>query len=110
MPITENNDIRVEELKSKMDSGENFVFIDVREVYEYRQFNLGADLIPLAEIQGHIPNLLKQKDNEIIIHCLSGKRSETAKQILLNAGCTNVRNVLGGVLDWIDKFGPSAKQ
>jgi len=41
-------DITVQELKQKMDAKESFVFIDVREDYEYEEFNLGADLIPLG--------------------------------------------------------------
>ena len=42
-------DITVEELKKRLDEGDkSFVFIDVREPYEYQDFNLGAKLIPLG--------------------------------------------------------------
>ncbi len=96
-------DIDVIALKAKMDAGEKFVFIDVRETWEYADDNLGAINIPLGEIPGKLNELREHEDEEIIIHCRSGARSGNAKQFLLQAGFTKVRNVLGGILDWNDK-------
>jgi rhodanese-related sulfurtransferase len=100
-------DITVNELKARLDLGENdFIFIDVREPYEYEEFNLGAKLIPLGTvIQAASTDLADDKDAEIIIHCRSGARSGQAKMILMNMGFPNVRNVLGGVLAWRGEFG-----
>jgi rhodanese-related sulfurtransferase len=100
-------DIEVSELKKRLDAGENnFIFIDVREPYEYEEFNLGAKLIPLGTIfQAASTDLADDKDAEIIIHCRSGARSGQAKMILTNMGFPNVRNVLGGVLAWRGEFG-----
>lgn len=100
-----SQDITVSELKQKMDEGESFLFIDVREPFEYEEFNLSARLIPLGSFEAAIPDLESHKDDEIIIHCRSGARSGTAKLFLMQHGFTNVRNVIGGVLDWIEKFG-----
>ena len=97
-------DITVEELKSKLDNKEDFVFIDVREQHEYDMFNLNAQLIPLGELPGKLEDLEEFKDKEIVVHCRSGARSATAKAFMEQAGFTKVRNLLGGVLDWIDKF------
>ena len=95
-------DITVSELKKRLDSGaQDFIFIDVREPYEYEEFNLGAKLIPLGTIvQAGATELADDKDAEIIIHCRSGARSGQAKMILTNMGFPNVRNVEGGVLAW----------
>jgi rhodanese-related sulfurtransferase len=95
-------DITVSELKKRLDSGvEDFLFIDVREPYEYEEFNLGAKLIPLGTIiQAASSELADDTDKEIIIHCRSGARSGQAKMILTNMGFPNVRNVEGGVLAW----------
>ncbi|MFZ1455258.1 MAG: rhodanese-like domain-containing protein, partial [Saprospiraceae bacterium] len=82
------NDITVEELKEKMDNNENFIFIDVREPYEYEEFNLGAKLIPMGSLPSALPDLLQHKDEEIIIHCRSGARSGSAKITLMNLGFT----------------------
>ncbi len=98
-------DINVTELKTKLDNGDKFIFIDVREPFEYEEFNLNARLIPLGTLESVIPELEAHKNEEIIIHCRSGARSGNAKQMLMSHGFTNVRNVLGGVLDWIEKFG-----
>ncbi len=98
-------DITVTELKKKLDNKEEFVFIDVREQYEYDEFNLGARLIPLGDFQTSIPDLEEHKSDEVIIHCRSGARSGMAQQMLQAAGFSNVRNVTGGVLAWQDSFG-----
>ena len=95
-------DITVSELKKRLDSGaQDFIFIDVREPYEYEEFNLGAKLMPLGTIvNAAVTELTDDKDAEIIIHCRSGARSGQAKMILTNMGFPNVRNVEGGVLAW----------
>jgi len=97
-------DIEVTELKTKLDANEKFIFIDVREEYEYQEFNLGARLIPLGQLISHIPELEAYKDEEIIIHCRSGARSGAAKQTLEQLGFKKVRNLLGGVLEWQRRY------
>ena len=79
-------------------------FIDVREPNEYEAFNLGARLIPLGNIPSSIQELEPYKDKEIVVHCRSGQRSGLAKRFLTKAGFSNVRNLLGGVLDWQEKI------
>ncbi|MBK9150522.1 MAG: rhodanese-like domain-containing protein [Saprospiraceae bacterium] len=98
-------DITVEELKEKLDRGDDFVFIDVREPYEYEEFNLGARLIPLGSLLGALNELEPHRHDEIVIHCRSGARSGAAKVTLSQLGYTKVRNLIGGVLDWRQKFG-----
>lgn len=97
--------ITVEELKSRIDSGEKIHLIDVREPDEYAEFNIGAQLIPLGMIQSMQTDAIDDlKNEEVIIHCRSGKRSVTACLFLETLGFTNTVNVLGGVLDWQEKF------
>lgn len=93
-------DITVQELHHRLQNGDQFIFIDVREPYEYEEFNLGARLIPLGTLPAHIEELAEHKDEEIIVHCRSGARSGTAQAILQSQGFSNVRNVLGGVMAW----------
>ena len=97
-------DITVEELKQKIDAGDKFYFIDVREPYEYAAENLEAVNIPLGNIPMKLEELREYEDQEIIIHCRSGARSGNAKQFMVQAGFKNVRNVLGGILEWKNKF------
>ena len=98
------NDITVHELKQKLDNKEDFIFIDVREPMEYEMYNLKAKLIPLNTLPNHLDELEDFKNSEIVVHCRSGMRSATAKQILVNHGFTNVKNLLGGVLAWQEAF------
>lgn len=93
-------DINVEELKTRMDAGEKLNIIDVRESWEYDEFNIGAKLIPLGELQMHVEDLEDLKEEELIMHCRSGSRSAAACSYLMRIGFTNVRNLTGGILAW----------
>jgi rhodanese-related sulfurtransferase len=98
--------ITVEELKVRMDSGEKLNLIDCREPHEYEEANLGARLIPLGKFQTmDLDELEDLRDEEVIIHCRSGKRSMMACNILDQMGFNNTVNVEGGILAWIEKFG-----
>ena len=97
-------DITVKELKEKMDRGDRFVLIDVRELYENQQFNIGGELIPLGRFPDVISELTDFQDDEIIVYCRSGRRSATAQHMMLRAGFRNVRNLEGGILEWIETF------
>lgn len=98
--------ISVEELKARIDAGEKINLIDVREPGEYAEMNIGAKLIPLGQIQSfQIDELEPYKDQELIVHCRSGKRSLTACLFLETMGFTNTVNVEGGILAWMDKYG-----
>lgn len=99
-------EISVEELKQRVDSGEKLHVIDVREPEEYAESNLGVKLIPLGQIMSmQIEDLEDLKNEELIIHCRSGKRSMQACMVLEQMGFTNTVNVAGGILAWQDKYG-----
>jgi len=99
-------EISVTELKEKMDRGDNFVLIDVREPHEYRICSIrGSKLIPLGEFPRHVAEFDPNAD--IVIHCKSGMRSARACAVLRQAGFQHVRNVVGGILAWSDKVDPS---
>lgn len=100
------NTITVEALKARIDAGEKLNIIDVREPHENAEFNIGGELIPLGQIQSlQIDDLDEYKDQELIIYCRSGNRSGQACLILDSAGFKNTVNVVGGMLDWQQKFG-----
>lgn len=80
-------------------------FFDVREPHEYEEFNLGAKLAPLNTFLMSLPDYADIKNDEIIVHCRSGARSGMAQQMMQSSGFTNVRNLTGGVLAWIEAYG-----
>ncbi|EHQ27200.1 rhodanese-like domain-containing protein [Mucilaginibacter paludis] len=98
-------EISVQELKEKMDKGEDFQLIDVREDFEYEMSNLGGTLIPLAGIL--IESEKIAKDKPVIMQCRSGKRSAVAIMQLEQKGFTNLYNLTGGILAWADEIDPS---
>lgn len=100
-------EITVQDLRQKLESGEKFVFIDVREPWEYEEFNLGAQLIPLNTLVNSMFDLEDYKEEPIVVHCRSGSRSAMAQGLLLANGFKNVRNLKGGVMAWQDAFGTS---
>lgn len=98
--------ISVEELKQKVDSGEDFHLIDVREPGENAEFNIGGILIPLGKIQAmQIEEIEDLKNEELVFYCRSGTRSMIACLFLESFGFKNTNNLAGGVMEWKEKFG-----
>jgi rhodanese-related sulfurtransferase len=99
------HDITVDELKHRLDKGENITIVDVREAHEYADYNIGATLIPLGTLSVQLDKLEGLEETEIVVHCRSGARSASAKELLKSQGYTKVRNLLGGMMEWQSKFG-----
>jgi rhodanese-related sulfurtransferase len=100
-------DITVQELREKLARKDDFVLIDVREPYEHEEFNVGGNLIPMGNFPMVISSLISHKDDEVVVYCRSGRRSASVQYQLKEAGFTKVRNLEGGMLEWIDHFGMS---
>jgi adenylyltransferase/sulfurtransferase len=93
-------------VKQKLDRGEDFVFIDVREPHEFQICRIpGTTLIPLGEIPKRLAEIDGSK--EIVLHCKSGVRSGKAATLLRESGFKRVLNMKGGILAWSDKVDPS---
>src|SRR5579875_125147 len=99
--------ISVEQLKKKLDAKENVFILDVREPHEYQIVNIGAPLIPLGTVESRLSEIAAHKNDEVVVHCKSGARSQKAALILKNAGFTNVSNLTGGITAWADKIDKS---
>ncbi len=100
--------IQVEELKRRLDAGENLFLLDVREEYEYDISNIGGHLIPLPELSERVRELDAGK--EIIAFCKMGTRSAKAVQLLNKAGFPNVRSLTGGIHAWSDRVDPRIRK
>lgn len=89
--------ISAEQLKSKLQSDKSLVVIDVRETWEYEEKNIGAINIPLNELPKKIEELDYCRNQEVIVHCQSGKRSNIAMKYLSQSGFQNVKSLDGGI-------------
>lgn len=97
--------ITPEEVKQRLEKGEKLNLVDVREPHENAEFNIGGKLLPLGKIRFmEIDDIQNLKDEEVILYCRSGNRSGIAAQILDQAGFANTKNLVGGMLAWMDKF------
>jgi adenylyltransferase/sulfurtransferase len=94
------------ELKKRLDAGDDVFILDVREPNEYQICRIpGSVLIPLGELPRRYAELPDDKD--IVAQCKMGGRSAKAMEFLQSVGFKRVKNLKGGILDWIDKVDPS---
>ena len=103
MPVAE---ISPQELKRRLDAGEQLQVLDVREPWECAIVSLpGTVNIPLAQV----PQRLKELDagRELIAMCKSGGRSRRAAEYLQTAGFQRVANLTGGIDAWARDIDPS---
>ena len=92
--------ITAQEAKVIMDSQEDYTILDVRTQEEYDQGHIpGAILIPDYEIEEKAEQVLRDKDQLLLVYCRSGRRSKLAAEALVALGYTNIKE-FGGIIDW----------
>ena len=97
-------EMQVEELKRRLDAGDDLFVLDVREPHEYQICHIGGYLIPLGDLPKRVNEL--DSSREIVAHCRSGVRSAKAVGFLQQAGFRKVHNLAGGILAWADRVDP----
>ena len=110
--IEGNYQITRDELKAKIDNEEEFTLIDVREPDEFDEGSIDlAFNLPLGRLQTDIGSKrywdeqawdVPSKDAEIIVYSQKGKLGMLAAQILVRMEYTNVKNLYGGYMLWLD--------
>jgi rhodanese-related sulfurtransferase len=95
------DEITGEELKSRLDQGEDIIMLDVRQPEEHAEKNIPhAMLIPLNELPNRLDELEPYKGREIVVYCRSGNRSGQAIHFLEASGYKRLKNLKGGMLQW----------
>ena len=105
----EKPEITVHELHKRRDEGKEPFLLDVRKPREAKIAEIGGTLIPLDELPDRLDELKEHRDQEIIVHCRSGGRSERAVQFLRSQGF-NAYNLKGGILAWSNEIDDSVPQ
>lgn len=91
----------IAEVKAKLDRGEPFHFIDVREDHEFAKDHAkGARHLGRGILERDIETMIPDKQAEIILYCGGGFRSALAADSLQQMGYTNVRSMDGGIRAW----------
>jgi rhodanese-related sulfurtransferase len=97
----------VDAVKTRIDRGDKFVLIDVREESEFAKDHLpGAIHLGKGIIERDIEARLPQLDAEMILYCGGGFRSALATDNLQKMGYTKVISMDGGIRDWREKGYP----
>ncbi len=98
------------ELKARLDRGEKFRLIDVREADEWAIAQLPtAELLPMSQFQQQgIEQLDPEED--IVVYCHHGMRSGRVQDFLKAKGFTNVKNLTGGIDAWTTQIDPTMKR
>ena len=100
------DEIAPEDLKRRMDRGENVFILDVRNPEEFRIGRIpGSVLVPLPELPQRFGEL--DRERELVVHCKSGMRSAKAIAFLKGQGFRRLVNLKGGILAWADRVDPS---
>ena len=97
----------VDEVKQKLDRGEKFVLVDVREESEFAKdhlpgaIHLGKGVIE-RDVEGRVPDL----NTPMVLYCGGGFRSALAADNLQKMGYTQVLSMDGGIRVWREKGFP----
>ena len=108
---TRIRETNVGEVKARMDRGEKFLLVDVREEGEFAKdhlpgaIHLGKGIIE-RDIEAHVPAL----NTELVLYCGGGFRSALAADNLQKMGYTNVISMDGGIRDWREKGYPLTQE
>ena len=105
------NEISIDEVKQRLDRGEEFLLVDVREESEFAKdhlpgaIHLGKGVIE-RDIEGRVPDL----NTPLVLYCGGGFRSAMAADNLQKMGYSNVLSMDGGVRGWREKNFPMIRE
>lgn len=100
----------VDEVKKRMDRGDKFLLVDVREESEFAKDHLpGAIHLGKGVIERDIEQRVPELNKELILYCGGGYRSALAADNLQKMGYTNVISMDGGIRGWREKNYPLTK-
>lgn len=98
--------ITVDEVKARLDAGDDLLILDVREPLEWQISVIDGTLcIPKGEVLQHLAEL--PQDRDIVVHCKTGIRSADVIRQLQGEGYTRLYNLAGGINAWARKIDPS---
>lgn len=93
-------EIAPEEVKSKIDSGESFTLLDVREPWEFETAKIaGAKLMPMGDVASRAHQELDPEDHVVVV-CHHGVRSMNVTAWLRQQGFEKAQSMRGGIDAW----------
>jgi len=103
-------EVTVDDVKVKLDRGEKFQLVDVREESEFAKDHLpGAIYLGKGVIERDVETRVPDLNTPLVLYCGGGFRSALAADNLQKMGYTNVLSMDGGIRDWRNKGLPLTK-
>ena len=105
------HEVSIDDVKAKLDRGEKFVLVDVREESEWSKdhlpnaIHLGKGVIE-RDVEERVPDL----NTPLVLYCGGGYRSALAADNLQQMGYKNVLSMDGGIREWREKGFPLFKR
>ncbi len=100
-------EVSIDDIKSRLDRGDKFVLVDVREESEYAKDHLpGAIHLGKGIIERDIEDRVPELNTPLVLYCGGGYRSALAADNLQKMGYTNVLSMDGGIRGWREKHFP----
>lgn len=94
-------EITCQDVKAKVDAGDEFILLDCREADEYAIAKIdAARFLPMSEIQQRLDELAGDRDRQIVVHCHHGGRSLRVAQWLRQQGFSRAQSMSGGIDAW----------
>src|SRR5437764_10712269 len=107
---TRVRETNVDEVKKRMDHGQKFLLVDVREESEYAKDHLpGAIHLGKGVIERDVEERVPDLNTPMVLYCGGGYRSALAADNLQKMGYTNVLSMDGGIRGWREKGLPLSK-
>ena len=104
---TRIREVSIDDVKSRLDQGDKFVLVDVREESEYAKDHLpGAIHLGKGIIERDIEDRVPELNTPVVLYCGGGYRSALAADNLQRMGYTNVLSMDGGIRGWREKHFP----
>ncbi len=102
-------DITPSQLNNMMENNPELYVLDVREPHEIAICAIeGTHKIPLGQVAERYNEI--PVDRPVVVHCKLGGRSAQAVEFLQSKGYTDIKNVAGGILGWIDEVDDSLQR
>ncbi|CAN5705221.1 hypothetical protein BH10CYA1_BH10CYA1_05880 [soil metagenome] len=104
-------EITVKELKKRLDAGEKVVLLDIREPHELAICTLADTTahIPMGDLMERLSELEKFRNQDIVVYCRSGNRSDSCAEFLRDQGFVGL-NLTGGIIAWSNDIDSSIQK
>lgn len=100
-------EIDVQSVKTMLDRGEDFAFIDCRDPDEYAVAKIDvAQLLPMSEVQSRVGELTPHQGKPVVVHCHHGGRSLRVAMWLRQQGFPQALSMAGGIDEWSLRIDP----